>query len=138
MLAHIKGAKLPAPPWRAFSLDLVLQYYDGPRLLLQRSLAGQLFLAWWSDSDERADRWVYLPVSESRLHDILSGRVTDLDALRNPEDGCLFVVDVDLDTDAVVQTVVTDTTALPEDALPAAGVRLNIPVPKEISGVLVG
>ena len=138
MLPYVKGAKLPAPPWRAFSLDLVLQYYDGPRLLLQRSLAGQLFLAWWSDSDECADRWVYLPVSESRLHATLSGEITDLDALSNPEDGYLFVVDVDSDTDMVIQTVATDAAALPKDALPAAGVRLNIPAPEEVSGVLVG
>ena len=47
MLPEIAGTVIPNPMWSGFSFDRVLDYYDGPRLLLQRSLAGQLFLAWW-------------------------------------------------------------------------------------------
>ena len=135
MIAEVKGTKLPNPPWKAFSFDQVLQYYDGPRLILQKSQAGQLYLAWWSDTDDSIDRWIYLPLSEARLQAILSGEIPSLDGLSNPEDGHLFVVDMDLDTDSIVQTILTDASALLGDALPLPGARLNIHVPEEISGL---
>ena len=116
-------------------MDRTLLYYDGPRLLLQRTLSGQLYLAWWNDADESIERWVYLPLSERRLHEVLTGEMPDLDALQNPEDGHIFVVDVDMDSDAVLQTIMTDADALPADTLPSPNVRLNIPVPAEVGGI---
>ena len=135
MISDVRGPILPHPPWRAFSLDRVLQYYDGPRLLLQRSQSKQLYLAWWSDSDESTERWIYLPVSERRLQEILSGEIPSLDGLNAPEDGYLFVVDKDLHTDSITRTVMTDASALPSDALPRQGARLNIPIPDDIAGL---
>ena len=135
MISEINGVILPNPPWKAFSFDRVLQYYDGPRLLLQRSQSRQLYLAWWSDSDELTERWIYLPVSEHRLQEILSGELPSLDGLNAPEDGCLFVVDKDSNTDSITRTVLTDASALPSDALPRQGARLNIPVPEEVGGL---
>ena len=135
MLSRVDGTQLPAPPWHTLSLDRVLQYYDGPRLLLQRSQAGQLFLAWWSDGDESIDRWIYLPVSEQRLENILSGQMPSLDGLQNPEDGYIYAIDVDVITDAVVSTMLTTANSLPEDALPLSGAKLSIPMPTELSRV---
>ena len=135
MLPEIEGAKLPNFPWHNFAFEQVLEYYDGPRLILQRSRAGQLYLAWWNDSDEAIDRWIYLPVSESRLREILSGNMPALDALKNSEDGNLLVVDIDVAIDSVVQTVVTTAASLPEDSLPLEWSRLSISIPEEISGL---
>ena len=132
MLPRVQGVTLHNPTWSAFSFDRVLQYYDGPRLLLQQSRAGQLFLAWWSDSDGSVERWIYLPLSEHRLHEILSGTIPSLEGLHSPEDGCLFVVDKDPETDSIVQTVMTVATSLPPDALPRPSATLNIPVPVEV------
>ncbi len=135
MLHEIEGAKFPNFPWNSFVFERVLEYYDGPRLLLQRSQAGQLYLAWWNDADESIDRWIYLPVSEPRLREILSGSVSPLDALSNPEDGNLLVVDIDVGIDSVNQTIVTTAASLPQDSLPLEWSKLNIPIPEEISGV---
>ena len=135
MLPEIEGAKLHNFPWNAFVLEQVLDYYDGPRLMLQRSRAGQLYLAWWNDGDEDTDRWLYLPLSEARLHEVLSGGIPALDALNDPEDGSLLVVDIDVDTDAVAQAVSTTAAYLPQDSLPLEWVRLNIPVPEEVSSL---
>ena len=135
MLPEIEGTQLPNPIWSAFSFDRVLQYYDGPRLLLQRNQTQQLFLAWWSDSDDSIERWIYLPVSVHRLYEILSGEIPSLDSLNAPEDGSLFVVDKDLNTNSIIRTVLTAAAALPDDALPRPGARLNIPVPEEVSGL---
>ena len=135
MMAEVRGTRLPNPPWKALSFDRVIQYYDGPRLILQKSQSGQLYLAWWSDSDDSSERWIYLPLSEARLHSILSGETPSLDGLRNPEDGHIFVVDIDLETDSISQTILTDASALPSDALPLPEARLHIAVPEEISGL---
>ena len=132
MISDVRGAILPHPPWGAFTLDRVLQYYDGPRLLLQRSQSNQLFLAWWNDSDESTERWIYLPVSEHRLQEILSGEIPSLDGLNAPEDGYLFVVDRDLHRDSITKTVMTDASALLSDTLPRQGAKLSIPVPKDV------
>ena len=135
MISDVRGVILQHPPWGAFSLDRVLQYYDGPRLLLQRSQSKQLYLAWWSDSDESTERWIYLPVSEHRLQEILSGQIPSLEGLNAPEDGYLFIVDKDLHTDSITRTVMTIASALPSDALPRQGARLNIPVPEDVGGL---
>ena len=128
MLHKIKGAKVPnLPP--EFPIEHVLDYYDGPRLMLRGSADGQLYLAWWHDDDGAVERWVYLPVSEERLRAILSGEMTDRYAMDNPEGGCILVVDVDWDTGEVTQTVKTTTAALPQDALPHPDSRLKIPMP---------
>ena len=110
----------------------MLDYYDGPRLLLRGSEDGRLFLAWWHDDDGAVERWIYLPVSEPRLRAILSGEVTVRASLDNPEDGYVLVVDVDWDDDAATHTVKTTTAALPQDALPHGDVRLAIPMPEGI------
>ena len=134
MLPEIEGAKFPNFPWNSFVFERVLEYYDGPCLLLQRSQAGQLYLAWWNDADESIDRWIYLPVSEQRLREILSGSVSALDALSNPEDGNLLVVDLDVGIDSVIQTIVTTAGSLPQDSLPLEWSKLDIPMPEEING----
>ena len=74
-----------------------------------------------------------MPISESRLHTILSGEIPDLEALQNPEDGDIFVVDIDVGSDSILQTIVTETDSLPDDMLPSPEVRLNVPIPDEIS-----
>ncbi len=133
MLPKLRGATLDNLDWSTFSIDRVLQYYDGPRLLLRESSAGQLYLAWWSDSDDEAERWIYLPLSNIRLHEILSGMIPSLDGLTSPEDGYILVVDKDSATDSIVRAVPTVASDLPEDTLPRPGATLNIPIPEEIS-----
>lgn len=118
MLPAIKGIRLTEAPWHEFSFDTVLAYYDGPRMLLQRGRAGQTYLALWNDEDDATERWVCIPVGLARLRGLLSGQVRPRHAIGHPEDGHLLVVDIDLDTDAVVQLVSTDSSALPPESLP--------------------
>ena len=129
MLPQIVGARIPNSPWDAFVSEQVLEYFDGPRLLLQRSRAGQLYLAWWNDSEGPVDRWIYLPVSRARLREILSGSMAILNALNNPEDGSLLIVDVHVEENSVIQSVVATAAALPQDSLPLEDSRLDIPIP---------
>ena len=130
-----EGCLLSKPPWGGFPLDRVLLDYDGPRLLLRRSEAGQHYLAWWSDFDEGIERWVYLPISLSRLHNVLSGGMPTLDALRSPEDGYLLVVDEYGVEDQDTHVHVIDANSIPSEVLPSPGARLNLDIPDEITMV---
>ncbi len=131
-----KGERLAAPPWQRFSLERVLLDYDGPRLVLRRTLSGQLYLVWWVDTDGFNDRWIYLTVSLARLHAILSGGVRSLDALREPEDGYVLIVDENIDTGELSNIVyVTDTDAIPSEVLPLAEARLNVRIPDDIVSI---
>lgn len=129
MLTKIKGTPVTNLPWHDFAFDEVLDYYDGPRLLLERGLAGELYLAWWNDADADTDRWVCLPVSRPRLHAVLSGQMPARDAMQRPEDGYLLVVDFDLNTGSIARVVKTTADAIPQHSLPPAGSCLNIPLP---------
>ena len=133
MLSEIKGVRLPNLPWHDFAFDEVLDYYDGPRLLLERGLAGELYLAWWNDADADTDRWVCLPVSRARLQAVLSGQMPAHDALQRPEDGYLLVVDFDLNTGSVARVVKTTAAAIPPDSLPQPGAALQMPLPPSVS-----
>lgn len=135
MLPEIDGTRINFNQWSSFSYERTLLYYDGPRLMLQRSQAGQLYLAWWSDSDELTERWTYLPLSESRLRQVLSGELPSLQCLQNPEDGYLLSVDVDLQSYEVEQAIMTSASSLPEDALPRPNARLNLPVPEDLENL---
>ena len=126
MLDSIPGIMLPDLPWREITFDQVLLYYDGPRLLLRRTDDGQLYLAWWSDADESVDRWLYLPVTTSRLRDVLTGKTPSRNALNSPEEGYVLAVDVSSETDDIIQAVKTNASALPQDSIPLPGSRIGV------------
>ena len=128
----VQGTELAKLPWRFFTIDEELLYYDGPRLILRRRLAGQLYLVWWLDSDEEIDRWVYLPVSKSRLASVRSGEIPARESLENPEDPVVYVVDTD-PSGEIPDVILALPQELPPDSLPKRGVRLGILVP-EIDG----
>ena len=44
MLPTIDGTKLPELPWESLTFEEVLDYYDGPRLMLQQADGGDIYL----------------------------------------------------------------------------------------------
>ncbi len=126
VLEAIPGTKIPGPPWRELTFEHVLQYYDGPRLILRRSDDGQLYLAWWSDADQNVERWIYLPISLMRLCSVLTGKTPSRNALNSPEDGYVLALDVSPDTDHVIHTVKTIASAVPQHSIPLPGARLGV------------
>ena len=133
MLPNIDGTALKSPPWTSLDTVEVLEYFDGPRLVLQKSQGGQLYLAWWVDADDDTDRWVYLPLSIARLKLVLAGHMASRDALADPEDGYLIVLDESVSHEHVFQAIFTEIDSIPEDILPVSGAKLNIPMPESIA-----
>lgn len=134
MLPEIKGTIIShsdaALPNLAFGE--VLDYYDGPRLLLERGPDGQIYLAWWNDCDDAVARWLCIPLSRPRLHAVLSGQIPARAAMEHPEDGYLLVIDIDLDTDTIARAVKTTAAAIPQHTLPHPEATLNIPLPASV------
>jgi hypothetical protein len=56
-----------------------------------------------------------------------------MDAMRDPEEDHLVVVDVDVGQ-GVIQSVATTVSSLPPDSLPFDDVRLNVPLPDGVAG----
>ncbi len=125
MLTEIQGTSVQASILGSSELDRTLVYYDGPKVILRRTRAGQLYIAWWSDADEDIERWVYLPISRSRLERVLSGSLGSREAIDQPEDGFIIVADIDVNGD-FSRLVLTESSQVPSDALPTADARLNI------------
>ncbi|MES2568599.1 MAG: DUF6575 domain-containing protein [Verrucomicrobiota bacterium] len=71
---------------RRLTLSETFYYYDGPKLFSCESLAGQKYLVFWLGDDDLADRWLYVPVSSSRLNLIRSGGFSLREACLKSED----------------------------------------------------
>ena len=132
MLTRIEGTVVPNTVLGPFSFERILDYYDGPRLILQKSSTGQLILAWWNDEDSDTQRWLHLPVSKDRLIEILTGQITCLEALLCPEDGFIYVLDDNVKDESRTRTVLAEPSALPEESLPYPDARFDYDLPEEV------
>ena len=130
MLIQIDGTELTLPTWKMPEYEMTLDYYDGPRLVLRKD-EEDIYLTWWNDEDEATERWLYLNVTRERLREILSGEITDREALTNPENKSLIVLDIDRATGETKRVVSTTPENIPQDSLPHPDARINIPIPQE-------
>lgn len=87
------GTLVDNVPWNQTSKMWVLDYYDGERIRLVQTPDKSLFLGWWSDNLAGTDRWIYLPLSENRFKAVCDNTVLPFEAMTNPEEGHLFIVD---------------------------------------------
>lgn len=108
------------------TLDETFVFFDGPRLFTCRSLTDQTYLVAWAEEGDTSDRWLYAPISRSRLSLVRSGGIPVRSAFEQPE-GFLYVVTVaDDDTvDEVVEPVSSND--LPDSWLPGEDYRVNLP-----------
>lgn len=93
--------------------DLI--YYDGPLLSHLVDLKGEPYLAYWCDTNELYNRWLYFRVPSSKLQEYLENKLA-LDELMF-EDGQAYVLDVDWKIQPA-QCLVVDKSALPDSYFP--------------------
>ena len=136
MLRHVNGTPLPSPPWTDLYADINLPIQNERQLLLQKTPTGQNLLAFRSSSDDSVERWLYLPASQERLKHIFSGTMPLLDAMSDPEDGSIYVIDYDIDTGHIAEVVKTDIAEVPSEEIPTPGATLVIPLPADIANTL--
>jgi hypothetical protein len=70
------GAPVPADALPELTWERDLQCWEGPLLVTCRGQNGDLFLLHWCDQDERATRWLVLPVDELTVDALLAQRLT--------------------------------------------------------------
>jgi len=94
-----------------------LEYFDGPLLAEFRGPDNAVYLYYWCDRDEQANRWLVMSVPRHELAAYLA-RERPLRSLIQKEGGFLFVVDVD---DALQDSGVwlIQSSDLPEEYLPS-------------------
>jgi hypothetical protein len=69
-------------------------FYDGPKLFTAKNASGQKYLSFWlGQSDDRGDKWLYIPVSTPRHKSILTGDISLREACVNPEDGWVWIIE---------------------------------------------
>jgi hypothetical protein len=108
----------------------VFQYYDGPKLFSAYNRAGSIFLVFWlGDEIENGplNRWLYIPVSKTRLDNVKAGNISLLAACETAEDGIAWVVAIPYSKqreDSAQPIVVAD---IAEEDLPLADSSLRIP-----------
>ncbi len=96
--------------------DLII--FEGPLLSHYISSKGDDYLFYWVDRDESDNRWLVLRVSLANLQKYVSGEVSLYELIGSPNDGYLYMVDVDNDIN-YHDVKLVQPSDLPEDYLPA-------------------
>ena len=93
--------------------------FEGPLLSHYVSSKGDDYLFYWVDSDESDNRWMVLRVNLASLQKYMAGNVSLLELVGSPNDGYLYLVDVDNNI-SYHNVKLVQPADLPEDYLPAA------------------
>lgn len=105
--------------------------FDGPLLSHYVSNRGDDYLFYWVDSDECDNRWMVLRVNLASLQKYMAGNVSLLELIGSPNDGYLYLVDVDNDI-RYHNVKLVQPADLPDDYLPAADSFYSFePIPAE-------
>ena len=96
--------------------DLI--YFDGPFLSHYVSEKGDDYLFYWVDRDDKFNRWIVVRVSLPTLQQYIARQIPLKDIIANPNDGYVYVMDVDNDLN--YQNIhLVQPSCLPSDYLPA-------------------
>lgn len=95
--------------------DLI--YFEGPFLSHYVSQNGDDYLFYWVDRDNNDNRWVVLRVSLANLQKYIGKEITLRELIEHPNDGYLYVVDVDDDIH-YHNVMLVQPSALPDEYLP--------------------
>ena len=102
----------------------VLIDYDGPQLFSCMSDDGRVWIATHAADDSESDLWLYARTTQSRLREIVRGRISLHTAFISPSWNILELVRFDANQRAQVERVQPE--SVPEDWLPLPGEYLNL------------
>src|SRR5215470_1446499 len=102
----------------------VLVDYDGSRLFTCRNAQGEYCIVAFVDEDDETESYLYAPVSEDRLRDVLAGRIALREVYRLPSTAEVWVVSKALRSTAT-EVLVIRPDEIPEQWLPGEDVCLN-------------
>jgi hypothetical protein len=72
----------------------ILDRDGGPRLRITENASGSRYLAFEVEVMEQGSRWLYVPISDTRIDDLMAGKLPLREIYTDPEDGFIFGVRV--------------------------------------------
>jgi hypothetical protein len=114
------GKPVPVDRFAPFEPVEVLYEFDGPRIFTMRDADGELCLAYWSDEDDTASRYVVVPTTTTIVDRLKQGSLSVHEALDQPR---CWLCDRNHQGELVACRRV-EFEELPADALPTSGTRL--------------
>ena len=116
MMRDVKGYDIEFD-FKGFRRIADLIYFDGPFLSHYVSEKGDDYLFYWVDSDENDNRWLVVRVNIANLQKYIGREMSLRDLIATPNDGYLYMVDVD-DAVRYHNVKLVQPSALPEEYLP--------------------
>jgi len=98
----------------------VLMWYDGPLQFIGK-IGDDLYMVYLSEREETHDKWMFIPISQQRINEVLANKITLRDMFLKAEKGYIYEVTLtykDGLEDKCVQLACED---IPEDELPKQG-----------------
>lgn len=114
------GSTVSTDRFKPFVPVEVLDEYDGPRLFTLNDSELELNLAYWSDADETACRYIVVPTTQRIVSALRKGSISVFDALNQPR---CWLCDVTHQGDLTACTRVAFE-SVPRDSLPGIGTML--------------
>ena len=117
---NIPGKPIPIELFQPFEPVDVLYEFDGPRIFTLRDTDGELNLAYWSDENDKACRYVVAPTTDKILAALKQGNISVFDALNQPR---CWLCDLS-HQGSLTECQRVEFEAIPRDSLPAIGTML--------------
>ena len=117
---------LPKSPYfGTLEIVTVYEYYDGPRLFSAVNRTGSYFIAFWIDSGDLSDEWLYAPITHERLCNLEARDIKLRDVFIYPDD-LLFRVTTYFDCSTHSELREQPVIDLTDDILPPSDFYIDI------------
>lgn len=110
--------------------DLI--FFDGPLLSHYISHRGENYLFYWVDVDDIANRWLIIRTDIFTIQEYLDKKITLYDVITNPNDGFVYLIDIDDETN-FSNCQIVQISQLPDDYIPAEDSFYNFELRDDIN-----
>jgi len=108
-------------------IEEIYEFYDIPRLFSCKNRLGHIYLVISIEDLDDGWKWLYLPVSDSRLQKIRLGEITLRDSFKNAEEHSVYSVLIHTDDSIMPEVKTVPSQDIPEEWLPEKGERMTLP-----------
>lgn len=108
-------------------IEEIYEFYDIPRLFSCKNKLGHIYLVISIEDLTVGWKWLYLPVSDSRLQKIRLGKITLRDSFKNAEEHFVYSALIYTDDSIMPEVKTVSCQDIPEQWLPEKGERLTLP-----------
>lgn len=96
----------------------ILDWYDGPMLIKCQNERNESFICILQERETGYEQWVFVPMSETRLNDILSGKISLRHMITKVESEIVYLVDCHYDNEENSKVTSIHPNELTDDDLP--------------------